>query len=67
MVSINLTCTGKVQNYHHLGPSKFQNALNEIQSIATFIVQKGKFMKADYPLRFIKRVINEFQKRGFLF
>ena len=54
--------------------SKIQSALQKIQSMAIFIVQKAsnfdeeiplikeKFKNADYPLRFINSVINEFQK-----
>ena len=60
----------------HGRPPKLQNAINKIQSMVIFIVQKRissnfdeeiplikeKFMKADYPLRFINSVVNEFQK-----
>ena len=40
MVSIKLALTGKVQNHHHDGPPKLQNAINELQLMAIFIVQK---------------------------
>ena len=40
MVLINSTFTGKTQNYLHHGPPKLQNAINEIQSMVIFIVQK---------------------------
>ena len=76
MACINSTFTGKVQNYHHHGPSKLQNAIKEIQSIKknssskkNFIklrrkihLIKEKLTKADYSLCFINSVINEFQK-----
>ena len=64
---------GKTQNYLHHGPSKLQNAINEIQSMVIFIVQKEyqtltkkwsykRNMKADYPLYVINSVVNEFHK-----
>ena len=76
MVLINSTFVRKTQIYLHHGPPKLQNATNEIQSVVIFIIQKEyhqnfdeeiplikeKFMKADYPLRFINSVVNEFQK-----
>ena len=31
---------GETQNYLHHGPPKLQNAINEIQSMVIFIVQK---------------------------
>ena len=40
VVLINSTFTGKTQNYLHHGPPKLQNAINEIQSMVIFIVQK---------------------------
>ena len=66
----------KTQIYLHHGPPKLQNATNQMQSMVIFIFQKEyhqnfdeeiplikeKFMKADYPLRFINSVVNEFQK-----
>ena len=76
MVLTNFTFTGKTQNYLHHGPPKLQNAMNEIQSMVILITQKRissnfkekvavikeKFMKADYPLCFVKSVVTEFQK-----
>ena len=78
MVLINSTFIGKKQNYLHHEPPKLQNAINEIQSMVKYNLHhskrissnfdegipliKEKFMKADYPLRFINSVINEFQK-----
>ena len=52
MASINSTFTRKVQNYHHHGLPKRQNAISEIQSMATiFFVQKNfiKFWREDIP------------------
>ena len=40
MVSINSNFARKVQNYSQHSPPKLQNAINEIQSITTFIIQK---------------------------
>ena len=40
MVSINSTFTRKVQGYHDHGPPTLQNAVNGIQTIAIFIIQK---------------------------
>ena len=76
MVPINSTFIGKTHNYFHHGPPKLQNAINEIQSMVIFIVQKKmssnfdgeislikeKFMKTYYPWLFIKSIVNEFQK-----
>ena len=78
MLPINSTFIGKTQNYFHHGPSKLQNAIHEIQSMVKYNLHrfkrissnfdedipliKQKFMKADQPLRFIKGVVNEFQK-----
>ena len=66
--------SGKTHIYLHHRTPKLQNAINEIQSRVILIVQKEchqikchplikeKFMKTDYPLRFINSVINDFQK-----
>ena len=43
----------------HHGPLFKQNTINGDEEIT---LAKEKFMKADYPLRFINNVINEFQK-----
>ena len=40
MVPINSTFIGKTQNYLLHGPPKLQNAMNEIQSMVIFIIQK---------------------------
>ena len=40
MVLINSTFFRKTQNYLHHGPRKLQNAVNKIQSMVIFIVQK---------------------------
>ena len=56
MVPINSTFIGKTQNYLHHGPPKLQNAVNEIQSMVSSL------FKADYLMRFINSVVNEFQK-----
>ena len=40
MVPINSTFIGKTQNYLHHGPPKLQNAINQIQSMVIFIIQK---------------------------
>ena len=40
MALVNSTFIGKTQNYLHHGPPKLQNAINEIQSMVIFIVQK---------------------------
>ena len=70
MVLINSTLTGKTQNYLHHGPPK-RNAINgdlhRSKRISSNFDEeipliKEKFMKADYPLRFINSVVNEFQK-----
>ena len=39
-VSVNSTFIGKTQNYFQHGPPKLQNAINGIQSMVIFIVQK---------------------------
>ena len=66
--------SGKTHIYLHHRTPKLQNTINEIQSRVISIVQKEchqikchplikeKFMKTDYPLRFINSVINDFQK-----
>ena len=56
MVPINSMFIGKTQNYLHHGPPKLQNAVNEIQSMVSSL------FKADYLMRFINSVVNEFQK-----
>ena len=57
----------KTPNYLHHGSPQLRSVINKMQSIAIFIVKKEyhqtstkkiplikeKFMKADYPLRFI--------------
>ena len=40
MVSINSNFARKVQNYIQHSPAKLQNAINETQSITTFIIQR---------------------------
>ena len=40
MVLINSMFIGKTQNYLHDGSPKLQNAINEIQAMVVFIVQK---------------------------
>ena len=40
MVPINSMFIRKVQNYYPHGTQKFRNAINELQSMAIFIVQK---------------------------
>ena len=75
MVSINSTFTGKIQNCSQHGPPKLQNAkkntangdLHHSKRISLnfdeeILLVKEKFMKFDYPLRFINSVFNEFQK-----
>ena len=79
MVPINSKFIRKIQIYFYHEPPKLRNAINEIQSVAIFIVQffilhyplnldeeipliKEKFVKVDYPLCFIKSVVNELQK-----
>ena len=59
----------KIQNWHHCGPTKLQNAINEIQLVVIFVIQKvflnereEKPTRVDYPMRFINSVINEFKK-----
>ena len=74
MVPINSTIIGKTSTKFNHGPRKLQNAINKIQSMVIFTVQKEyhqtskillikeKFIKADYPLCFINCVVNEIQK-----
>ena len=75
MVPLNLTLTGKTENYLHHGLSNLQSAINKTQLMVIFIVQKEssnfvkgvppieeKVAKAEYSLRFIKSVVNEFKK-----
>ena len=40
MVPTNLVLIGKTQNFLHHGPPKLLNAINEIQSMVIFIVEK---------------------------
>ena len=62
MVPINSTFIGKTQNYLHHGPPKLQDAIIEIQSMVSFIVQKEYHQTlTNYPLRFINSVVNEFE------
>ena len=71
MVSINSKFTRKVQSCLHHGPTKLQNAINKIHSMAIFIIQKQfhenwrknscNKKKFDYWLNFFNSVINEFQ------
>ena len=75
MVPLNVTLTGKTENYLHYGLSNLQNAINKTQPMVIFIVQKEssnfvkgvllieeKVVKTEYSLRFIKSVVNEFKK-----
>ena len=73
MVLINSTFIGKTQNYLHHGPPKRykRNTINgdlhrSKRTASNFDEEtpliKEKFMKADYPLRLINSVVNEFQK-----
>ena len=65
------------QNYFHHGPSKLQNAINEIELMAVCTdcskrvslnwdkettLRKEHFIKADHPLCFTNSIVNEFQK-----
>ena len=66
----------KTQNCLHHGPPKLQNAINKKKNRVYIYCSKripsnfdeetplikDKFMKADYPLHFINRVVNEFKK-----
>ena len=60
MVSKYATFTKRCKTFQH-GSPKLENIINKKQSIAIIIVQE-KFMKVDYLLRFINKVINAFQK-----
>ena len=71
MVHINSTFIGKTQNYLHHGPPKRykRNTTNDDLYPSKRISSnfdkeipliKEKFMRADYPLRFINRVVNDF-------
>ena len=73
MVPINATFIGKTQNYLHHGPPKRYNRnttdddLHRLKRISSNFDEeisliKETFMKADYPLRVINSVVNEFQK-----
>ena len=67
MVPMNSTFIRQTQNYFHHGPPKLQNAINEIQSMALFIIQKDpsdkrKVYEGWLPITSLNSVVNEFQK-----
>ena len=76
LISKNSKFIAKVQNYHHHEAPKLQNAmkqntingdLHRLQTISSKFDEeipliKEKFMKTDYPLRFINSVMIKFQR-----